>query len=186
MSTRHLIPPGYSSVTEILSPYSKLHLIDKDVVARAADRGTRAHAFCTMYALDLLFCDVDTDCRGYVDAFKIWCDRYLDKVLLHNSRISSSKFRLSGELDLLVKLKSSDSIVLIDIKTPASSSPGWALQTAAYKMLAEQELEQRVDQRIILQLPKIGGIAKVIQYTEHKKDEQLFLNALELFRIFNP
>lgn len=185
MDTRDQIPPGYISVTEVLQPYSKLHMLDPNVVARAADRGSRAHKWCTMYALHLLFTDVDEDCKGYVEAFKPWCDNYLDKIILEPVRINSPEHRLSGEFDLFAKLKGSDSTVLIDIKTPASESPSWQLQTAGYKLLLEEEKGVMVDRRLILQLPKHGGKVKVIEHCEHEKDEALFLNALKLWRHFN-
>lgn len=69
MSSRDEIPLGYVSVTEILRPYTKLDKIDPVVLANAADSGTRVHKWCTMYAMNMLFGEVDEDCKGYVEAF---------------------------------------------------------------------------------------------------------------------
>jgi len=186
MSTRDQIPPGYVSVTEVLAPFSKLHLIDPIVLQNAADRGTRVHKWCTMYVLNLLFGEVDLDCRIYVEAFKRWCDKYVDKVLLEPTRLNCDQYRLSGEFDLFVQLKGSTNRVLIDIKTPQQASKSWQLQTAAYQILMEKVLCEEVDQRMILQLPKFEGDAKVIMHDQDSKnDKDLFFDALRLHRYYN-
>jgi hypothetical protein len=179
------IPFGYLRVTEILQPFSKLHLLDAKIVANAADRGTRVHKFCTLYALNMLIIDVDDDCKGYVDSYKRWHDSMVAKVFMASKRINNACYRISGEFDLVVQLKDSEKSVLIDLKTPASSSPSWQLQTAAYKMLIElDDASWEIDRRIALQLPKDGSQAKVIEYTNHENDEEKYLKALELYRFF--
>ena len=178
------IPNGYLRVTQVLEPFSKLHLIDKEVVQRAADRGTRVHKFCTLYALNLLVTDVDHDCKPYFESFKTWFDNMVSKVLLAPFRINSAKYRLSGEFDLVVTLKGECKAVLLDLKTPASESPSWALQTAAYSMLLRDEAKSVVERRAALRLCKMGLAAAFVEYTDHDGDEKKYLNALELYRYF--
>ncbi len=69
-----IIKPGYTRVTKPLQGFSKYDMIDPDVLANAADRGTRVHKFCEMYAKGLLFSDnmIDEDCLNYVKCFKKW------------------------------------------------------------------------------------------------------------------
>ena len=43
--------------------------------------------------------------------------------------------KYSGEFDLIVKLKDSKRIAMIDIKTSANKSKSWPIQLAAYKHL---------------------------------------------------
>lgn len=189
MNSRDCIPAGYVSVTEILKPYTKLDKIDPVVLANAADRGTRVHKWCTMHALSLLFTDVDPDCRGYVEAFKRWYDQYVDKMILEPTRLYCHQDRLTGEFDLYVKLKGSDSSVLIDIKTPATVSPTWQIQTAGYLYLLEKNIDKypvHVDRRLILQLPKDGSAAKIHEHTNGISDLNVFKNALSVYRYFNP
>ena len=184
MNATDEIPEGYLRVTEVLNPFSKLHEIDPQVLANAADRGRRAHKWCTLHALNMLFGEVDADCKEYVESWKTWFDAYVGKVLMPPKRINSPHYRISGEFDLFVKMKGEEGTTLLDIKTPANVSASWQLQTAAYKMLLEDELGEIVDRRIVVMLPKFGGKARIIEHLEHDLDEKKYLNALELYRHF--
>lgn len=180
------VPIGYTSVTTVLSAYSGLGDIDKEVLKKAADRGTRAHKLCEMYAKGLLVVDPEPDCMGYIEAFKAWYDAMCIKPLYLEHRLDSAKHRLSGGVDMIAILRGDTEPTIIDIKTPVNASKTWRLQTAAYKMLAEEELGLKIGRRIALQLPRDGLKAKVIEYTEHAKDQDLYLKALEVYRYFNP
>lgn len=178
------IPAGYFRVTEVLSPYTDFSSIAPEILANAADRGSRVHHFCELYARDLLISDIDDDCKNYFYCFKKWFDEFVSEVVSLEERITSDKYKLSGKYDMIVKMKGSDDLVLVDIKTPASISPSWALQTAAYKILLREVKGVIVDRRICLLLPKKGDSASAAEYTQHEKHEQLYLNALELFHFF--
>lgn len=179
------IPAGYLRVTQVLSPFTRFDGIDPLVLAKAADRGTRAHKFCTMYALNLLVVDVDEDCKGYVESFKQWFDDNVVRVLMASNRLNSSQLRLSGELDLVCLLKGDCGPTLIDIKTPANEASSWQLQTAAYMILLRDVLQYQVDRRMSLMLPRDGNRAKVVEYTSHINDQAMYLDALKLYRFFN-
>jgi hypothetical protein len=179
------IPEGYLRVTDVLKPYSNFDHIDPKILAKAADRGSRAHRFCELYALNLLLCEPDDDCKNYLESFKEWFDTSVTKLLMNEKRINSEKYRLSGKFDMLVILKGDTKATILDLKTPAQTVPEWQLQTAAYRMLVQDELCVEVDRRVILKLPKEGGKAKTVEYTEHDKDEKRYLNALELYRFFH-
>lgn len=187
MMTEATIPQGYLRVTEVLEPFSKLHLLDPKVVKNAAERGSRVHEFCTMYALNLLVVDIDDDCKNYVESFIEWYDSAVEKLLYKPTRINSSKYRLSGEFDMIVQLKGDDKATLVDIKTPINESPSWQLQTAAYRMLVgdHSDICHAIDRRGVIKLPKDGSQAKWIEYNQHEMDEFLYLSALQLFRHFN-
>ncbi len=179
------IPEGYTRVTEVLKPYNNLHSIDPTVLAKAADRGSRVHKYCETYALGLFLPEIDADCNNYVQAFISWFDERVEKVLAIETRLNSEKHKLSGQLDLICSLKGSDEICLIDIKTPASASFTWQLQTAAYQLLALQCTGMEIQRRICLKLPKHTSTASIIEYLDHDSDSRLFLNALELFKLSN-
>lgn len=180
------IPDGYLRVTQVLQPFSKLSKIDPVVLNKAADRGTRVHKFCELHAMNLFLDEVDEDCKNYVDAFKKWFDVFVDQVVMIEERINSSKYKLSGAVDLIVTLKDSPAeTVIVDIKTPETGSDSWRLQTAAYKMLVEEELSIKIHRRCCLMLPKKTQSVKILEYTNHELDQKLYLNALELYRFFN-
>lgn len=178
------IPPGYLRVTEVLKPYSTLGEIDPTTVANAADRGTRVHAYCESHALGLFVEDVDLDCKNYFDVFKLWFDSMVREVIHTEVRCNSESLRISGAFDMIAILKGDNKPTLIDIKTPASPSQSWQLQTAAYQLLALECLDEHVERRICLMLPKYKDTVKVMEYEDHKGDQAKYLMALELYRFF--
>lgn len=178
------IPHGYDRVTSILNPFNDFSSIDPDVLKNAADRGTRVHNLCEAYALKLFLPDIPDDCKGYFDSFREWFDYSVEQVIHTEIRMNSMNYKLSGCMDLCVIMKGSTTPTLIDIKTPVNASPSWALQTAAYVMLADDCLDLNIKRRCALMLPKTGGSAKIIEYCSYTSDKSLFLNALELYRYF--
>ncbi|PWU06774.1 MAG: hypothetical protein C5B43_01290 [Verrucomicrobia bacterium] len=178
------IPLGYTRVSSILQPYSTLSEIDPNVVAKAADRGTRVHAHCENYALGLFLTEIEDDCKNYVNFFIDWFDNMVASLLFTEQRMNCPNRKISGQFDMIAVLKGDRYPTLIDIKTPASPSLSWQLQTAAYRMMAKEILSVECTRRICLMLPKVGSMGKIVEYENHKKDEDLFLKALELYRFF--
>lgn len=179
------IPLGYVRVTDVLKPFSTLNDIDPATLAKAADRGSRVHSYCESYALNLFLTEIDEDCKNYFEVFKIWFDNTVQKVLYAEKRLNSTKYRISGAFDIVAILKGDTTPTLIDIKTPNSPSSSWQLQTAAYQMLIKEVMDINVSRRICLMLPKFSEKTRVVEYENHKKDEELYLKALELHRFFN-
>jgi hypothetical protein len=179
------IPEGYARVTEVLQPFTDFSAIDPTTLAQAADRGSRVHKYCEMHALNLFVCDYDEDCKNYVESFKEWFDEMVESVVHNEVRMNSKKYRVSGKFDMIVKIKGDPGLTIVDLKTPASHSLSYPLQTAAYRLLAQECLNVTADRRICLMLPKHGGKAKVFEHTDHEKDQDLFLQALKLYRHFN-
>lgn len=180
-----IIPKGYLRVTEVLKPYSTLTEIDPHTLANAADRGTRVHAYCESYALGLFVAEVDDDCKNYFEVFKEWFDEMVVKVLYTEKRLNSPTYRISGAFDMIAVLKGDRLPTLVDIKTPLTPSLSWQLQTAAYSLLVKELLDMHISRRICLMLPKHRDDVKIVEYTDHEKDQELYLKALELYRFFN-
>lgn len=188
MKKQDEIPLNYIRVTEVLKIYSGLDDIDERVLARAADRGTRVHNFCELYARNLLIEDSDEDCKIYVESFKEWFDNTVEHVELIEERVNSAKYKLTGKFDLLVRFNGDDELTIVDIKTPQNKGSTWALQTAAYRMLLREEMGIEANRRGCLMLPNDNPtkrIATFVEYKDHDKDEELYLAALQLYRYFN-
>jgi|SRR5271169_993228 len=181
------IPDGYTRVTEILKPFSKFENIKPEVLQNAADRGTRVHSFCEMYANNLFIDDIDDDCKGYIQSFKPWWDEMVVKLIYSEQRINNDQFKISGKFDFVVLLKGDpeNHWTILDIKTPSTISKTWALQTAAYDVLLAHEGVECY-RRACLMLDKKGSVAKFVEFTDHLNDADLFYKALELYRFFNP
>lgn len=175
---------GYTRVTSILSAYSDFSHIEPSVLAYAADRGTRVHTFCELYVKNLLIEPIDADCKPYFDSFVQWFDFIVAEVIQAEQRLFCDKLKISGQIDLLLKLKGGDDIYLVDIKTPQQLSKTWALQSAAYKYLVEANSDMKINYRGCLMLDKNGGAPKMIGYENHQRDNDLFMSALALHRYF--
>lgn len=178
------IPPGYARVTEVLEPYTSFDGIDAAVLKKAADRGTRVHKYCELYVQNLLIEKVDDECKPYVDSFIQWFDSMVKEVWVSEMRLSCSKYLISGKLDLIVTLKGDTTETLVDLKTPQQASQSWQLQTAAYRYLMRVSQGIDITRRVCLILDKEGKLPKLVEYTDHERDERLFLSAAELFHFF--
>jgi hypothetical protein len=180
-----MIPEGYVRVTDVLKPFVNLSHIDPAVLQNAADRGTRVHKYCELYAQNMLIEDPTDECKGYVKSFKEWFDKNVGEVISLEKRLNHPILKISGKYDLLVSLKERNEICLIDIKTPQSPSDSWALQTAAYQILMEEVNETFIDFRLCLILDKKGGKAREILYERYEQDASLYRSALALYNYFN-
>jgi hypothetical protein len=181
-----IIPEGFNRVTEVLSPYKDFSQIRPEILTHASERGDLVHRFCELYALDLLIEIPSDEVNKYLNSFKLWFDEFVSEVICTEERLNHVQLRLSGRYDLLVKMKGSDQVVLVDYKTPSQSDRTWNLQTACYMFLLRELRDLSVDRRICLMLDSEGNYPRVIEYTKHKEEERLYLNQLELFRFFNP
>jgi len=179
------IRDGFTRVTKPLSLFNNFSNIDPAVLSRACDRGTKVHGYCALYAETNYFPEPDEAIRGYLTSFQQWFDGMVDEVVLVEWRGYSEALRLTGAVDLIAKLRGDDCLTIIDYKTSQAISKSWALQTAAYKFLVEENTELKIGRRIALQISKDGKPPKVTEYTNDKQDWALYKAALALHRYFN-
>lgn len=182
MNPDNEIPSGYVRVTSVLKVFQDFSNVLPQVLERAADRGQRVHQLCEAHSLGLFIPEVDDDCKHYFSAFTEWFDSRVEKVLVQESRMNSAKYRLSGQVDMIVLMKNDTKPTIVDIKTPLTVLKMWKLQTAAYRLLAREELGIECNRRLCLMLPNEPRSVKISEYVKHDNDERLFLNALELHR----
>jgi RecB family exonuclease len=167
----------YPRVSDILSPYSKkdFESISPEVLAHAAERGTKVHKYCTGYVRGLWLPDIEEECQPYVDSFIQWYDKNCDKTLFYESRLYDDALRYTGEIDLIVILKDG-SRTLVDIKTSATVSKSWIVQLAAYKnLLSVNNIE--INYTLNLQVCKTGKLAK-----EYSHNAENLTQAWDLFK----
>lgn len=180
-----LILPGYTRITDVLKPFARYQGIDQQTLDRAADRGTRVHAFCDAFAHNPFLTDVDPDCKPYFEAFCRWFESMVDKVIFTERRIYDLELKITGKPDLVCILKGDTLPTLVDYKTCVSIQPTFSAQTAAYRKLAKEYGGVDCHRRICLMLPSKPGNAKVVEYSNHFIDEMIFMNCLKLHRHFN-
>lgn len=180
------IPKGYTRVTEVLLPYKNFDNVLDHVLKGACDRGSLVHDFCELYALNMCIQSPPEEVKPYFESFTKWFDEYVSDVLLTEERISDPELFLTGQFDLLCKIKGSDEVVLVDYKTPEIHEISWRLQMAAYSYLLRERRGIKVDRRISLRLDKEGKPPHIVEYMDHLNDERLYLNQIEIYRCFYP
>ena len=173
----------YASVTQVLQPFADFSKIPPDVLARASERGSRVHDACANYARGLVNINIAPEVVGYFDSFRRWFDVMADEVLLAETRLVDEGFLFHGEPDLIIKSKT-EGVILIDNKTPVQLVKTWRLQCAGYVNLATKN-GMKPDHTGSLRLHPDGGIAKLDYYENSLTDFNYFLQALNLWRLFN-
>jgi len=130
---------SYPRVSDILGKQNRAEFeaIPLEVLANAAERGTKVHAYCNTFAKGLWLPEIEEECRPYFNAFEHWYEQSVDSLLFIGTRLYDDDRMFSGEFDMIVQLKDSKEIALIDLKTSTQVSKTWPLQLAAYKHLCQ-------------------------------------------------
>jgi hypothetical protein len=168
------------SVTQILAGVGIVDYsaIPPEVLAKAADRGTRAHLACQFLMEGVLdWSTVADDIYGYV----LGCERFLKEsgfkpdvaMLEHQGVHTVGGMSYGYRWDACGKFN--DFQTILDLKCTASVQKSWGIQTAAYD-LAAYAIDKQVRKRFVLHLGK-GGAYQVYEYRE-RRDYELFKWAL--------
>lgn len=129
----------YVRVSDVISKqnFEELRSIPLETLANAAIRGTKVHDYCTTLVKGLWLPDIEEEYAPYVDAFMRWYDQNVFQTLYTNTRLYDDNKKFTGEFDMIVVLKESREIAMLDLKTSANVSRSWPIQLAAYKHLCE-------------------------------------------------
>lgn len=173
-------------VTEVLEPFVDFSMIPPQVLENASRRGNRVHDLCEDYVkTGETFCPVLSD-KPYLESFMKWFDSRVEVYYFAEHRITSDSARLTGQIDLLVKMKGdAEGATLVDIKTCAQEAVSWKLQTAAYQWLCEEELKCVVIRRGSLLLNKNGGGPNFFEYDDYSYHWKVFKGLLETHMFFD-
>lgn len=169
------------SVTQILSPYSSLEFVDRDLLERAAAFGTHVHEACHLFSQDALDREsLDSELAPYVDAWAAFLEDTGAVVLLSEQRVVSEQYGYAGTLDAIVWWGKSKR--LIDIKSSTGVPKTVGPQTAGYAQAYREQTGEPIRDRYCVQLKPDGT------YRSHKlsdpADWSIFLSALNLNRWF--
>ncbi len=165
---------NYLRVTHVLSPFSGLHNVDPDVLAHAAERGTKVHKICEGIVLGLGEIGTDDETWGYVESFKKWWELGVD-VISVEERFWDDELCVTGQVDLIIRTE--QGLAIVDLKTTSKPSKTWPIQGAAYAHLAKKA-GYDIKRIFFLHLNKHGKPPRLIEYP---LDESFFLAALRIF-----
>jgi hypothetical protein len=177
-------------VTQICGKYSNFDRIPVEVLQEAADRGTWVHE---MIAAKLKGTAATGDSgrfdtsAGFLKSFDKWAARYLDHVFAVEKRFVHPTYDYTGQIDLIARI-TDGSLLVIDLKTPATAARSWRLQTAAYVELVNRNkingLNRQIHESGTLRLFRDGRIGKLNRYVSTRDDFLIFLYALNVHRFF--
>jgi hypothetical protein len=168
---------NYLRVTNVLYPFSGLQHIDADVLANAAERGTKVHRICEGIMFGLGEIGTDEATWGYVESFKKWWAQGIDVVLMEE-RFWDDDIELTGQVDIIVKTK--EGLAVVDLKTSSKPSATWAAQGSAYAYLAKKA-GYDIKKIYFLHLNKHGKEPKVFEYPV---DDSFFLSVYRIYKHF--
>lgn len=168
---------NYTRVTNVLYPFSGLEKIDADVVAHAAERGTKVHKICEGIILGLGELGVDNETSGYVESFKKWW-ALGHEVVMMEQRFWDDDLKITGQVDLI--LRTPEGLAIVDLKTSSRPSKTWQAQGSAYAYLAKKAGHD-IQKIYFLHLNKHGNEAKVYEYPV---DDGFFLAVLRVWAHF--
>ena len=177
MSSNEMSREKYLRVTHILYPFSGLDKVNPEILAHAAQRGTKVHKICEAIATGLGEIGVEDETWGYVESFKKWWGKGKDVVCVEE-RFWDDELCITGQIDLI--LRTEEGLVVVDFKTSSRPSKTWDIQGAAYAYLA-RKAGFDIKKIHFLQLNKHGRNPKVHEYP---MDDDFFLSILRAYKHF--
>jgi len=168
---------NYNRVTNILYPFSGLEKIPSDVLANAAQRGTKVHNICEGIISGLGELGVDHETKPYVESFKQWWEDG-HTVVKMEERFYDDELKLTGQVDLI--LDTPEGLAVVDLKTSRSPGKTWPAQGSAYGYLA-RKAGYDIKKIYFVHLLRTGKLARVIEYPA---DDSFFLSIFRVWKHF--
>lgn len=167
------------SVTQITDQFVDFSFVNPEALELARQRGTAVHIACELDDYNELDeSTVDPRIVPYLDAYRKF--RYEGGFTPEHTemRVYSERYGFAGTLDRRGPMNGGKA-TLLDIKTGATASPSWALQTAGYALAYDEMYGATTKGRCVLQL-KPNGKYNLIHY-KGRNDTKVFLAALAVF-----
>lgn len=117
-------------VTEVLAPWNIFY--NEEVM----ERGRLVHLYAEVLArrnIGLIPDEYD----GYAQSACRWFDKYVERVILFETRFMDPILGITGKIDLLFQFVGKKHLTLGDYKT-GTPTKSWAIQLAPYKRLVER------------------------------------------------
>lgn len=146
------------SVTQVLGILTDMGKIPTDVLENARDRGKIVHALTEYSDTGRLTTSMvdDADDAGYLPYLAAWSRFKSENIVTftdYEERFYSPSYGYAGTIDRVGTLDGQDTI--FEIKT-GDFYPTYALQTAAYQVLWEENTAMKIDRRVSVLLNPNG------------------------------
>ncbi len=174
----------YVRVTTVANLLTDFSSIPKAALDAAAERGTMVHKLCSAQVSGLPVFSVSPLIDGYMRSFNQWFEANIDDVLIYDKRFFCNHMGITGEVDLVARLKGEDTYTLIDYKTSAVRYRSWDVQCAGYHyLLAQEGIDVR--KHLLLRLKKDGSgcIANAVENV--LEAHEVFFSLLKCVKYLN-
>ncbi len=171
-------------VTEILKAFTSYDQVPKDILERAAARGTSVHALCAGIAKGNWIPDgmIGDDLIGYVRSFRKWQEAQVKRFVIVEKRYTELANQYSGQLDFVVEA-TDHKLYLVDLKTSSRPQKTYPIQMAAYNMLLRQN-DVHVAGAMLVYLDKDGEFPDIHFLEDMTEEYGVFQSALECYQYF--
>jgi predicted RecB family nuclease len=171
-----------------------LKYFDK-IMQNAAARGIRFHSsteFMEKNIKDKTAIDIylraakakNPEIAPAIETYHDWFVENVIEVIATEERMQCDLHGITGQIDLLCKLKGFDNIILVDKKFTAKMQKKYDLQTAAYAYLIERKYKI-LPHRMILRFDKTGKMEmRDIPPGNFELDFETYKAALKIYRYF--
>ena len=160
------VVPSVTQLLEYMRFSPDYSMVDPDVLAAAANRGTRIHKGIELSILGKEHgVELDKDQVEGIENFEGFCKKYHFTPLVPERQMYSEKYMFAGTCDLEGEMDGE--LWLIDFKTSWSLSPWVLFQLEAYRVLRNEYVKEAkpISKVGALHLPKTGGFRF---YPEHE------------------
>lgn len=171
-------------VTEILKPFTSYDSVPREVLDRAAARGSSVHALCAGIAKGNWIPDgmISEELIGYVRSFRKWHEAQVKRFLIIEKRYTDLRQEFSGQLDFVVEC-TDGKMYLADLKTSAKPQKTYPIQMAAYdKLLRQQNIF--VSGAMLVYLNKNGDFPDIDLIDDMQEEYSVFASALHCHQYF--
>lgn len=171
----------YVRVSTVLSSLQDFSHIPVDVLSAKADLGSSVHASIEDF-LHGEFPIVTGREIGYFNSFCKWYEVMCPNVIHAERRYWDDLKSLTGQIDVIVKLKGHDESILVDWKTSAQeSSLVWPLQAHLYFYLLKQNFISVAPYFFFIRLHPRGLLPYVHRYEFSEKTLSYVLHLVDSY-----
>jgi hypothetical protein len=185
------IKPGYTRVTEMLSPWNNFDGIPAEILEAKRVLGTEVHELIRMFNECIPLVVVSGKKAPYFQSFLSWMLETKVSVRQNEVRLYDDQLMITGQIDALVKFPEKDDLIILDWKTSASYNKktglSWALQGVFYHYLLTQNSTSNLSNTIMfVQLSSKGEMPKIREFEYSTELMRKGTAVLEAYRYFNP
>lgn len=172
---------GLPRVTEVLKFYSNFDKVNKEILEKAAERGSTVHGLCAAISRGAWVSEtmVDEELRGYIKSFEQWKDAQVDEFIITEKRYQDEERKYTGQIDFVIRGTDKE-LYLVDLKTSTNHNKSYCLQMGAYWGLLKQQ-NINVKSAMLVYVNKESKFPDIYMVEDLEKEYRIFLLALEIF-----